>query len=144
MNKETIEVWTTKEGITLPIKDMSDQHLLNTINFLFKQAKTMKTQLADHLEMLGWSTMEYSCTTEAEMASYYASHEADGLFAKAEDARNETRTIVNDKIPFLIKEANKRKLSMPLEYTHDWVTVTAFMNDDYEEPDCDNDLREHR
>ena len=31
-------VWTTKEGNDVPLKDMSDQHLVNTINMI-KRAK---------------------------------------------------------------------------------------------------------
>ena len=30
-------VWKTKAGVNIPIKDMTDDHLVNTINLLYKK-----------------------------------------------------------------------------------------------------------
>ena len=32
-------VWKTKAGVDIPIKDMTDDHLVNTINLLYKRKR---------------------------------------------------------------------------------------------------------
>lgn len=45
--------WTTKEGKIIPIKDMSDSHLENTINMIIRNKSEREQQLYAYYEGLG-------------------------------------------------------------------------------------------
>ncbi len=48
-------VWTTKEGKVIPIKELSDQHLINIVNMLIyneqkrQEAEEEKSEIMDHM-----------------------------------------------------------------------------------------------
>lgn len=44
-------VWTTKDGKKIPIKDLSDEHLVNIVNMLLrnKEAQEEYDEIMDHL-----------------------------------------------------------------------------------------------
>lgn len=44
-------VWTTKEGNQIPIKSMSDTHLVNTINMLERKSKEAETSIIEEIEL---------------------------------------------------------------------------------------------
>lgn len=51
-------VWTTKEGNQVPIKDMTDTHLVNTINMLERKS-IEELNLEDAIESFDWDKFSY-------------------------------------------------------------------------------------
>jgi hypothetical protein len=122
--------WTTRDGTVVPIKEMTNTHLINTIAYLFRIAEPLKNRYADQLESRGWQALAYSDTTSAEIASYYAEQEGSNLLSQAEWLRAYDAIIVHNKMPLLIAEARKRGLGMPPAYNDKWITISEAMQEE--------------
>lgn len=51
-------IWTTKEGNQVPIKDMTDTHLVNTINMLERKS-IEELELEEAIESYDWEKFGY-------------------------------------------------------------------------------------
>lgn len=62
-------LWITREKQCLPIVDMADGHIINTINMLERKLAALREQADD-----AWG---FAAGCRGEMASYYGGHMAD-------------------------------------------------------------------
>lgn len=95
MNKR---IWTTKDGIKIPINKMSDIHLLNTLKYLEKRGKQVFE------ENLRAAYAVSGTFSDDSMASYYCDQDISSMEEQGFDPYD---------IPFyeeLHKEALKRDL----------------------------------
>lgn len=67
--------WVTKEKQTVDIREMTTQHIKNTLALL--RRKGFLTPEEAEWEAAGW------CSFTGEMSSYYAEHEMDAAFNKS-------------------------------------------------------------
>jgi hypothetical protein len=90
--------WLTKDKRSLLIADMADQHLLNTIRFIERGLRAKHDSALRSIAIVG--------TFNGEMASYYASGEAD----LAMDEYIRLGTILEPVLKGLRAEAQRRGL----------------------------------
>lgn len=91
--------WTTREGVTIAIKEMTDSHLINTIKYIRRN-----TPKAMHLEAL--SMLAYA-SDAPEGAAYYAEL---GAMELLENDDIELYLENHGKYQRLLKEARRRKI----------------------------------
>lgn len=70
--------WTTKDKRSIPIKEMTDSHLANTIAYLERTAPA-KQEIAQESAMIGYGALR------GDMAKYYAGQELNDLFVETPD-----------------------------------------------------------
>lgn len=70
--------WTTKDKRSIPIKEMTDSHLANTIAYLERTAPASQ-EIERENAMIGYGMLQ------GEMAQYYAEQELDDLFEESPD-----------------------------------------------------------
>ena len=114
--------WTTKSGETIQIKDMTNEHLLNTLNFIWNKSSTLKSSLIKNLESEAEAA---GCYSGGEMAEYYAHNESEVIYSKIGEINEDPRNLVSNKFPSLLKEADKRKIKFP-DYYLDYVLLEEY------------------
>jgi hypothetical protein len=98
VSQRKYKIWTTKDGIRVPISKLGDQHLINILRMLKRMAIAEQN---DVIESAG----SLMCSVTAEMASYYAEQEFDN--AVESDWTEYTQPWFEN----LEREADRRKLS---------------------------------
>ena len=94
-------VWTTKEGVEIPIKNMKDSHLINTILMLERQGDKMKEEYI-------LNAIIAESFFQGEMAVDSCVQEQRRLEAMTLDEFLEE---VSVHYPYLVKEAARRKIT---------------------------------
>lgn len=95
--------WTTKDKRSIPIKEMGDSHLLNSIKFYRERAPKMQENEAYA------AAGEAACFDSDSMASYYADGMADHLMHEATEDWLERQPLWRA----LTREAKRRQLKLP-------------------------------
>ena len=92
--------WQTKDGTVIPIKDLTDSHLLNIIAYLLRTAPVAHEIAID-------SAFIFSSSLRGEMAQYYAEGDCHRL-TRISDEEFIEETI--EQWPYLLREAKRRQL----------------------------------
>lgn len=95
------KVWTTRQGVEVKIREMSDSHLLNTIRFLRRTVGPQKNRLA--------MSMDNHPFGEDTMAAFYTERDAQRLYEMDED---EFISENYEQFGELIAEAERRNLEV--------------------------------
>lgn len=86
-------LWTTKDGTTMDIRQMTDSHLRNTIAYMERRISDMRDN-----ESAAWSCLGH---VQGEMAQYYVESDIAQISESVSDAEwrlNELRTEQNRRI----------------------------------------------
>ena len=92
------KIWTTKEGRNIKIRDMSDQHLINTINMLRRFAKHVESE-----------ALSAAYSLEATLTGEMALDAIDSEIRRLENDEIDPGEL-NPKYNYLVKEATKRNI----------------------------------
>ena len=71
MNERNI-LWQTRDGQQIPIRNMADEHLINTLLYLNRRVKLLAEE----------TDAAYSCSVQGDIASYYAAQGQNDAHAK--------------------------------------------------------------
>jgi hypothetical protein len=94
-----MKLWTTKKGSQIRIKDMSDQHLVNTISFLQRNAERTRANLC--------VTYATSVEPSSDSASYQFEQESNMVFGSTWE--DWVPAIYDD----MVEEAKRREIEIP-------------------------------
>ena len=100
--------WTTRDGEVIPISDMSDQHIINTMRMLRRRANDR--DVLQQLEDSALSMLEYAASAP-DGASMAAEGEAAGLLAALSGEPDKRCEVLWEEWPDLAREASLRGLS---------------------------------
>lgn len=101
-------IWITKTGARVKIREMSDQHLANTINFLRRNAHAAQFAAIDS----GYACL---CSLNGEMAQYYCEQDINRIESMStEDFLEESI----EQWPYLLAEAERRQKLYEKTITH--------------------------
>lgn len=94
------DVWTTAEGLRIPIREMGDRHLVNAIAYLDRTLP----ELREKAEQAAW---DCASMARGEMASYYADSDLDRVTSMSDREFAEAQWPM---LPALEAEAERRGL----------------------------------
>ena len=94
--------WTTRDSVVIPIREMEDSHLVNTIRYL------RRTHSA-RAESWAYSAGDYAAGA-ADIASMHAESAAISLYALSEDTSDAAVAFLEPRFTVMLREARRRKL----------------------------------
>lgn len=104
--------WQKRDGTTIQIKDMDDDHLMKAINMCVQNSPRIKRLLVRYLESLAWSAFNYSCDADTpDGASMAADQEGNFILQQAIEIENSQDIMLTNKGAELVRAAYSRGLT---------------------------------
>ncbi len=83
----TEDVWTTKSGEKIPVKEMTDSHLLNTVNFLVRSVEQIREAAIAKWEQTAFGCGQLADFLQGEMAKDDAERNEEAAYEKTHELR---------------------------------------------------------
>ena len=98
------DVWTTREGVKIPIKEMTNSHILNTITFFYKRREVIVSNLAMSMALYACDAPDGAAMAASQGVDQLMGSDIDEIWIDCMSASEEMWNI--------IKEARGRNIYM--------------------------------